>query len=210
MTQTFILIPGRSARQGVTLNEGKYTDGYKTEIATLRMNPQDMQDLQLVDGDIVRVWNEVGEFSAPCTNAKNELPPGMLFIAYGDLSCRVMPADTHGSGMPDSKGLDVFAEKSTDAALQSADDNGAAVPPTEPVTDSKTVSEQAPAAMTDSPQGASTNPTAKPTTPSVSRKVRTLASAPGMSDKPRTPSALTITVMVIIGAAILVFAARAL
>ncbi len=43
MADTFILIPGRSSRQGVTLNEGKYTDGYKEEINTLRMHPDDMQ-----------------------------------------------------------------------------------------------------------------------------------------------------------------------
>ena len=39
-----------------------------------------------------------------------ELPPGVLFIAYGDLSSRLMEPDTHGSGMPTSKGLDVELE----------------------------------------------------------------------------------------------------
>jgi len=37
----------------------------------------------------------------------DELPPGLLFIAYGDLSSRLMGGDTHGSGMPTSKGIDV-------------------------------------------------------------------------------------------------------
>jgi len=41
----------------------------------------------------------------------DELPPGLLFIAYGDLSSRLMGGDTHGSGMPTSKGLDVTLEK---------------------------------------------------------------------------------------------------
>jgi len=39
------------------------------------------------------------------------LPEGILFIGYGDASCRLMGADTHGSGMPTSKGLDVELEK---------------------------------------------------------------------------------------------------
>jgi len=39
-----------------------------------------------------------------------ELPPGLLFIAYGDISSRLMGGDTHGSGMPTSKGLDVQLE----------------------------------------------------------------------------------------------------
>ena len=34
----------------------------------------------------------------------------LLFIAYGDLSSRLMAGDTHGSGMPTSKGLDVELE----------------------------------------------------------------------------------------------------
>jgi hypothetical protein len=84
------------------------------------MNPKDMDALHVQDGDEVRVWNDVGEFVAPCMNAKDELPRGMLFIAYGDLSCRVMPADTHGSGMPDSKGLDVFAEPAANALIKDA------------------------------------------------------------------------------------------
>lgn len=116
MPDTFILIPGRSSRQGVALNEGKYTDNYLEEIATLRMNPDDMTAMQVVSGDRIRVWNTTGEFIAPCADARDELPRGMLFIAYGNLSCRVMPSDTHGSGMPDSKGLDVFAEPAATAA----------------------------------------------------------------------------------------------
>ena len=41
----------------------------------------------------------------------DELPPGLLFIAYGDLASRLMDGDTHGSGMPTSKGFAVTMEK---------------------------------------------------------------------------------------------------
>ena len=111
MPTEFILIPGRTAKQGTTLNEGKYTDNYLDEINTLKMNPDDMQRLEIADGDEVRMWNEVGEVVVPCMSGKQELPPGLLFISYGDKSSRLMPGETHGSGMPDSKGLDVFVEK---------------------------------------------------------------------------------------------------
>ena len=43
----------------------------------------------------------------------DELPEGLLFIAYGDLSSRLMGGDTHGSGMPTSKGIDVELEPLT-------------------------------------------------------------------------------------------------
>ena len=42
MPAEFILIPGRTSRQGTTLNEGKYTDGYREEISTLLMHPDDL------------------------------------------------------------------------------------------------------------------------------------------------------------------------
>jgi formylmethanofuran dehydrogenase subunit D len=38
------------------------------------------------------------------------LPPGVLFIAYGDKSSLLMAGDTHGSGMPTSKGIEVVLE----------------------------------------------------------------------------------------------------
>ena len=47
MSETFILIPGRTSKQGTTLNEGKYTDGYIEEINTLQISPEDMERLQL-------------------------------------------------------------------------------------------------------------------------------------------------------------------
>ena len=107
----FILIPGRTSRQGTALNEGKYSDAYKEEISTLRMNPGDMQRLGLADGDRVRMWNEFGDVVVLCQSGKDELPPGLLFIGYGDWSSRLMGGETHGTGMPDSKGLDVSLEK---------------------------------------------------------------------------------------------------
>lgn len=113
MSDIFILIPGRTSKQGTTLNEGKYTEGYRTEINTLKMNPDDMQRLGIEEGEQVRMWNEYGSVVVPCSTGKDELPPGLLFISYGDKSSQLMPGETHGSGMPDSKGLDVQIEKVT-------------------------------------------------------------------------------------------------
>lgn len=111
----FVLIAGRTSRQGCGISEGKLSsDNYREEITTLQMSPQDMRRLGLVDGDWVRVRSEFGAIEVPVVAAKaDELPPGVLFIAYGDLSSRLMGADTHGSGMPTSKGLDVTLEKSS-------------------------------------------------------------------------------------------------
>ena len=109
MPETFILIPGRTSEQGCGISEGKFQEKYQQEINTLQVSPGDMQRLGLVDGNRVRLTGEQGQVVEVnvITAKKDELPEGMLFIAYGDISSRLMDGDTHGSGMPTSKGMDV-------------------------------------------------------------------------------------------------------
>ena len=110
--ETFILIPGRTSRQGTTLNEGKFSAGYVDEINSLFMCPDDMTRLGLKNGDHVRLRNGPAFIELPCQGAKaGELPPGLLFMPYGDLSSRLMVGETHGTGMPTSKGFDVDLER---------------------------------------------------------------------------------------------------
>jgi formylmethanofuran dehydrogenase subunit D len=112
MPETFILIPGRTSDQGCGISEGKFQDKYQTEINTLQVAPGDMDRLGLTKGDHVRLTNELGQQVDVAVTAakKDELPEGLLFIAYGDISSRLMGGDTHGSGMPTSKGIDVQLE----------------------------------------------------------------------------------------------------
>ncbi len=111
MAETFILIPGRTSRQGCGISEGKFTSGYQEETHQLQVAPQDMERLGLAPGDRVRLTSPAGQLEVAVRPAKaDELPPGMLFIAYGDLSSQLMEGDTHGTGMPTSKGLDVELE----------------------------------------------------------------------------------------------------
>ena len=111
MSNTFILIPGRTSNQGCGISEGKSGDKYQIEINTLQVAPEDMQRLGLSTGDHVRLTGEHGQIEIAVKPArKDELPPGLLFLAYGDMSSRMMGGDTHGSGMPTSKGIDVHLE----------------------------------------------------------------------------------------------------
>lgn len=108
MAETFVLIPGRTSRQGTTLNEGKFTKEYQQETGTLQVAPEDMARLGIKSGELVRLKSAHGQVEVPCQPAKaGELPSGVLFIAYGDVSSRLMGGNTHGTGMPDSKGIDV-------------------------------------------------------------------------------------------------------
>jgi formylmethanofuran dehydrogenase subunit D len=110
-TETFILIPGRTSRQGTSLNEGKFSAAYLEETGTLLMSPEDMKRLSLTNGNRVQLRTEQGQVEVPCQAAKaGELPAGVLFLPYGDVSSRLMGGDTHGTGMPNSKSFDVELE----------------------------------------------------------------------------------------------------
>lgn len=116
MPETFVLIPGRTSRQGCGISEGKFRAEYQDEISTLQVSPADFRRLGLANGETVRLVGDFGQIEVAVVAAKgDELPPGVLFMAYGDLSSRLMGADTHGSGMPTSKGLDVRLERLTAA-----------------------------------------------------------------------------------------------
>lgn len=111
MPETFILIPGRTSDQGCGISEGKFQEKYQREINSLQVAPGDMTKLGLVAGDRVRLTCENGQVEVSVVAAKaDELPQGMLFIAYGNISSQLMGGDTHGSGMPTSKGIDVELE----------------------------------------------------------------------------------------------------
>ena len=70
-----------------------------------------MERIGLQKGDRVKLKCEHGEIEVEVIPSKgDELPPGILFIAYGDLSSQLMGGDTHGTGMPTSKGMDVELE----------------------------------------------------------------------------------------------------
>jgi len=112
MAEIFILIPGRTSRQGTTLNEGKDTEDYQDETGTLSVNKDDMIRLGLSKGDRVRLRTGQGQIELPVQEGpKDELPPGVLFMPYGPLSSQLMHGETHGTGMPDSKSFDVTLEK---------------------------------------------------------------------------------------------------
>ena len=114
MAETMILVPGRSSKQGTSLNQGKLKDEYLSVTSTLEMNSDDMNRLKLEDGDPVRLSNEIGETVVSCKGRKPEdLPSGMLFIPYGPPSSQLMASDTAGTGMPLSKHMEVLVEKMT-------------------------------------------------------------------------------------------------
>jgi formylmethanofuran dehydrogenase subunit D len=111
MPETMVLIAGRSSKQGTSLNVGKFSDEYQEVTTTLEMNVDDMARLGLNDGDGVRLRTAIGEALVRCQGRKAEdLPSGLLFMAYGPASSQLMDSETQNTGMPISKNLTVEVE----------------------------------------------------------------------------------------------------
>jgi formylmethanofuran dehydrogenase subunit D len=118
MTEKMLLIGGRSNKQGTALCAGKLEPEYLAITSTVEMNVDDMARLGLQNDSPVRLRTEVGEAVVRCKGRlAKDLPPGLLFIAYGPLSSQLMAGDTAGTGMPISKNLDVEVEPLPGGAL---------------------------------------------------------------------------------------------
>jgi formylmethanofuran dehydrogenase subunit D len=104
----FLLIPGRTSKQGQQINVGKDDAAYDAIVNTLSMNADDMKELGIASGSKVRVRTATGEAVFTCTEGK--LPRGLLFVPYGPPTCQLMGGETDGTGMPTSKGWDVEVE----------------------------------------------------------------------------------------------------
>lgn len=104
----FILIPGRTSKQGQQINVGKDEEAYDAIVNTLTMNADDMKDLGIASGAKIRVRTETGEAIFTCKDGK--IPRGLIFVPYGPPTCRLMGGETDGTGMPTSKGWEVEVE----------------------------------------------------------------------------------------------------
>ena len=109
MGRKFILITGRSTKQGRSIHLGKQAKAYIDEISTLEMNPSDMEALSLHEGDAVRLSSRHGSVVVHCK--KGTIPEGLTFAAYGAYVNALIGPDTQGTGMPDSKGIEIEVEK---------------------------------------------------------------------------------------------------
>lgn len=105
----FVLITGRSTKQGKSVHFGKEAQEYRDEISTLQMNLKDIEALGLQDGAQVRVKSNYGSMVVKLK--KWDIPQGIVFIPYGEVSNALIGSDTQATGMPDSKGIKVEVER---------------------------------------------------------------------------------------------------
>lgn len=101
----FILNASRSSVQGKLINVGKESEEYVALTSTMTMAASEMKEIGLAEGQLALVRTEFGEAQFKCQAGK--IPLGMIFIAYGPPTCKLMGGDTDGTGMPTSKGWEV-------------------------------------------------------------------------------------------------------
>lgn len=104
-TKSYILNSSRSSRQGALINVGKDSEEYQELTNSMTMASEDMAEIGLAEGQMALVRTKFGEAAFKCQAGK--IPLGMIFIAYGPPTCRLMGGDTDGTGMPTSKGWEV-------------------------------------------------------------------------------------------------------
>lgn len=109
-TKRFIMNAGRTTKQGRQINVGKENPEYEALVTTLVMHPEDLEELGVSPGASLLVRSENGEGKFTCKEhggKDGKVPRGMIFIAYGPPTCRLMGQTTDGTGMPQSKGWEV-------------------------------------------------------------------------------------------------------
>jgi formylmethanofuran dehydrogenase subunit D len=107
----YLMNAGRTTKQGQQINIGKDSPEYLAITTTIFMNVDDMKEAAIAVGTNVLVRSDNGEAVFLCKEGK--VPSGMIFVAYGPPTCKLMGQTTDGTGMPTSKGWEVEVEPIT-------------------------------------------------------------------------------------------------
>lgn len=104
----FVMNTGRTITQGRHI-ESKGGRTYSEETGTCFMHPFDMMGLGIDDRDRVAVTSEWGTIVLTVRESE-DLHEGEVFVPYGPFANHITHPDTHSSGMPDYKYVNVEIE----------------------------------------------------------------------------------------------------
>jgi len=69
-SRRFVMIAGRTTKQGQQISSGKDHDAYKAIVGTMHMHPDDMKEIGVPTGSTVRVRSLWGEATVKCVAGK--------------------------------------------------------------------------------------------------------------------------------------------
>ena len=110
------LISGRTANQGIGLEEGKLSKKYIDSVNHIQLCPEDGEKLNLKEGDKVKVTTDFGSVTVLWMLEKG-LDPGIVFFPYGPWANQVYSSTTGSTGMPIMKGIPATIESTKEEVL---------------------------------------------------------------------------------------------
>ena len=105
------VVSGRSLSQARSRELGKFSDEYSRSVAICELDPDDMGELGVLEGENVRVKTEFGEVILRATVSKQAPHKRVAFIPYGAWASMLFGTSTHTSGMPTLKGVKATVER---------------------------------------------------------------------------------------------------
>lgn len=115
----FLMNTGRSITQGKFV-EHKYTIGYAEETSSCFINPLDLMDLEMDEGEHILVESKWGSVVLK-SRLSDDIPRGMIFVPYGPFANHIIPSSTHSTGMPDFKTITVEVSYTPETRLATWD-----------------------------------------------------------------------------------------
>ncbi|MEM3745322.1 MAG: molybdopterin dinucleotide binding domain-containing protein [Candidatus Bathyarchaeia archaeon] len=115
------LVTGRTIGQGCTKEHAKLSDEYMANVAVCEMHPEDMRELNVKEGDNVRIMTDVGSIVVKVSGSRRIRDRGILFIPFGPWVNAILPSGTNGTGMPPLKGFRVRVEPTSEQVLNLRD-----------------------------------------------------------------------------------------
>lgn len=100
-----IVLSGRSLSQGKTKGN-KFSKEYFESVAICEMDPEDMKELGINEGQNVKIVTKWGKVVLKAIKSKQAPHKGIVFIPYGLWSNVLVNPETNGTGMPSFKGIE--------------------------------------------------------------------------------------------------------
>jgi formylmethanofuran dehydrogenase subunit D len=111
------VISGRSLSQARSRELGKFSEEYSRSVAVCELDPDDMAELGVLDGDNVRVKTEFGEVILRGSISRQAPHKRVVFIPYGAWASMLFGTATHTSGMPTLKGVKATIERAAETKI---------------------------------------------------------------------------------------------
>ncbi|MEM2123218.1 MAG: molybdopterin dinucleotide binding domain-containing protein [Candidatus Bathyarchaeia archaeon] len=111
-------VTGRSLKQGIGKESGKFSEEYLENASTCELDPDDLEALGVAEGSKVEVSTAFGSATLKVARSSQAPHRGLAFIPYGPWANLLTGPDTQSSGMPSLKGLDAELKPLADGEIK--------------------------------------------------------------------------------------------